>query len=203
MKYCLLLLFLLGGCIPSQEQSPPYFVMIVDQEQPFLRCGGVLLNEREILTVEHCFRKAGKDTIVTQHGQQSGFTISDKWTDADLILLHSNRDLFSESYAELDNPDPTKPALVFGACPRFFSHVPRSVLFLFEVGEEDFSRQAYYTYGSICGGDSGSPLLQNGKVVGLVDSTVTMSFTLTTVQVMYTIPPKLIEDSLWQTASNN
>lgn len=204
MKYYLFLILLLGGCIPNKEETPPYFVMIVDQSQPFSRCGGVVFNERDVLTVEHCFWKPGKDTIVTQTGEQSGFTISNRWEDSDIILLRSNRELSLSKYAQLGRLDPSKPAFVFGACPLFFGHVSRSVLFLFEVGKDNFSRQAYYAYSSICGGDSGSPILQNGNVIGLVDSTVTLSMTLTTIQVMYSIPPRLIEESLsWQNLSKN
>lgn len=197
----ILLIVLLNLYLPA---PPPYFVMIVDKDKPSLRCGGILIGPRDILTANHCFKMPGKDTIVTQYGGEDTFVIAHRWKDADIALLHSNHDLFSPEYARIAPLDSSQPVIVFGACPRFFGHIPRAITFLYDIGEDSFYRQAYYTYDSICGGDSGSPLTQDGYVVGIVASTVTLSFTMTTVQIMYAIPPTVIMETLsWPTASNN
>lgn len=209
MKYCFLLLFLLGGCTPSPTKMPPYIVML-GQITPDMngRCTGIALDQWRILTADHCLSLAAF-RVETQYGQSVYAYPIQRFPDIDIALLQTALPLSLPGYALTGDANKNETAYLFGICPQHFAHVPRLVFFQehdWFIDEGTVSCEKWITQTSSCGGDSGGLIIQDGKFVGMaigVRSWWKMQGKIEGREVCI-VPTNVIMEKLsWQTASNN
>lgn len=152
---------------------PPYLVLLT----PALpiaegQCTGIVVAPRQVLAPRHCVATVRR--VVTVTGQEAwigGVVLSNEH---DLALLTTESVLWVREFAEFARPELGKQATLYGFCPYMISHIARMGFYNGLVTQEIEGWPTFdyglwvMTKGKICGGDSGSPLLQNGKVVGIV-----------------------------------
>lgn len=166
-------MLVLSGCVPAQTQMPSYFVLLTQQwPEVEHRCSGALLSPFLILTANHCIARATLTRVVTQYGQEVAIVPYRQWPEIDIALYRALLPLYVNNYAHLAEANTLEQAEVYGACPFYFSHVPRAVAYLHDelVGTLNPQQpcQMWQALGQqICGGDSGGIMVQNGNLVGV------------------------------------
>jgi hypothetical protein len=175
-----LLVIILGSCTaatPTRPAGPlPEYVVILTPSVPYHngRCTGIALDAWHILTADHCFGEVDLRRVMTQYGQEARVTPINQWPEVDAALLRTNVPLILPEYATFAAPDLEEPAEIYGGCEFFLLSVPRRLHFVQEQqlttwqdGETRNAQQWRAVDLRVCGGDSGGPVIQNGKVIGL------------------------------------
>ncbi len=163
---------LLGGCYAPQGM-PPFLVLLTPTvPTPEGQCTGAVVSPREIVTAKHCVETVRRAVTVT--GQEAWIASFDVSQDHDIAILRTDRVLWVSAFADFANPELGMQATLYGYCPYIVSHVARHAFYNGLVTEqvEDWPDYDYglwiVTKGKVCGGDSGTPVLQRGKVVGII-----------------------------------
>lgn len=166
-KYLLLTIFFIVTACAS-PQVPEYVVRLTSPDNRI--CTGMLFDEHQVYTADHCFKNK-LDTVYTQDGRDSGFTFVSRNPVEDVVVLRTTSPLTMTTYAAFAQPDPFRVAYAYGACHHFGLGVAKPV---FYQGHIDFPDKPYCTVWvslvPVCGGDSGGVLVQDGKVVGMIQS---------------------------------
>lgn len=193
----LIALWLLSGCaVPA---SMPPFLALITPIIPGIPggCSGAVVGPREVLTAKHCVDTAAR--VVTVYGQEAWVVDARLSPAHDVAILIVDRVLFVDKYAEFANPALNEPAYLFGYCPYQVSHVPRHAFYNGLVDVE-IQGNPLATYGEwilptlpstaneVCGGDSGTSVLQNGKVVGILSGGHIRVFFIPLASTAYTVP---------------
>lgn len=181
---CLGWLILLVACVPPAKVIPPgeplpIWVVLITGPLPDVegRCTGVALSEELILTARHCFKPEAHSLkrLVTQLGQEVfRFEVVVEVKELDTIVLRVSQPLKLPAFAVLSTPHYNQPALIFGACPRYLMNVARRADFVeehetrFSSGERYPAEKWHIQVNVICGGDSGGPAVQDGRMVGML-----------------------------------
>ena len=172
---------------------PPYLVMITSESTKFWhQCGGIQVNSNTVITVAHCLPKdVINKRILTQYNQTLWFSEYTKLESLDLAIIKTSVPLYTEEYPTFGSP---KPGLVdtYGLCAQQFYFNSRPAAFINnmeflpsfhealqrtrnkenQIPLMDEFYSVYDTYSlqnSICLGDSGGIVLQDGKVVGMIE----------------------------------
>jgi len=203
MKYLLLCLCLLVlvGCVPAQTEMPDSLVMLTGTlATADKRCTGFLPDSTHILTANHCANNY-LVRVITQYGQEAGVKVLQRWPDIDIALLAPDTPLYADQYATLGKANLQSAALAYGACPQFFTHVPRPLVY---VNEEHFSDgsecQIWFAPQAVCGGDSGGIVTQGDQVIGIMTGVETYYFFWAYGQNACIVPAPVIEAHMAQVA---
>lgn len=159
----LLLVLVLGACTPS------YFVMLTRiTPDGSYRCSGSVLDPNHILTADHCLA-LGTLRIETQQGKTTYAYPLTRFPELDVAVLRTVQPLDLPSYASLGEVDKTQPAYLYGVCPHHFSTTPRKVRWVSDDWQTNYgiACDKWIVENSACGSDSGGPVIQNGKLVGM------------------------------------
>lgn len=179
MKRLWLLVFLLilAGCVSPSSDMPEYVVMLTEAwPNAERRCTAVAFSAVDVLTAAHC---QDMTRIVTLWGQEAKVHVQYQYPDTDMVLLRADVPLALRSFARWGASDRRQPAQVYGNCPRYWSHIPRGVVYVRDEEIQINEMPAYHTQrwksttNQLCGGDSGGPVIQNGRVVGIVSAVET------------------------------
>lgn len=169
--------WLLAGCNAPLPPRPAYVVLLTTRYPSDLgRCGGVAVNATRVVTVAHC--TPGRARVVALDGQEALITQMARWPDHDLALLRITPPLRLSVYAEFGSPLLFVPAALYGACTHYATEAPRRLYYAAGVSisvaggpiwrYEDWWLLPAGIANRACPGDSGSPIIQSGRVVGLV-----------------------------------
>jgi hypothetical protein len=154
-----LIMLVLVGCVPLT--TPPPYVVLVTADDPRARCTGVLLDSLHVLTAAHCAAFVTSATSTLNQVVRVRYALTDNSVDLAVLVLQEQ--LYATAYASVANVDVLAPAILYGQCPRFWPHIGRSAMY---VAVDVLGNHIWRADG--CSGDSGAPLVQNGKVVGVL-----------------------------------
>lgn len=200
------LCFLLSGCAAPPTQVPAWLVLLTPN-WPMVEgmCTGFVVGPRQIMTAAHCTETVRR--VVTTTGQEALVESARVSLDHDVALLTTDRVLWVNEFAEFANPALHTQATVMGFCPFQVSFVPR-VAFYNGLVEESIEGAPIQTYGEwimprlpgafnmICGGDSGSAVTQDGKVVGVLSAAQSEYYFIALGSIAFTVPPQEAIDLL-------
>lgn len=181
MKRLLLLLIVLlslCGCVPSEAPATmPEWVVMLTSGFPSLdyRCSGALIDSTHVITAFHCGHQAVRAASPTD---QEAMIDAIESTTGDITVLRLRHPIVLSEYAPLARVDPRQHGYVYGTCPFYWSHVPRSLQYsqAVTVPSDQLQPNTYSLWVStsskeaVCGGDSGGVIVQHGAVVDIIDA---------------------------------
>lgn len=183
----------LVGCAPAPLDMPSYLALVTPS-LPGLsgQCTGAIVAPRKVVTARHCVETGRR--VVTMTGQEALVTEARVSNLHDVAVLTVDRTLWVSEYAEFGQPQLGVQATLMGFCPYMVSHVVRHGFYgglvnaLMQDGNE-YDLGVWQMVGSqICGGDSGLPIVQNGKVVGVLSAVETNIPWFAIGDVAYSVP---------------
>lgn len=171
------LCFVLVGCAPNAG-VPPYLALVTPAFPGMSgSCTGFVVAPKQVVTAKHCVATAKR--IVTANGQEAWIASVRVSAQHDIAILTTEQVLWVAQFAALGHPALGRPAQIWGFCPYQISFVPRHALYngLVETEIQNVGHDAFGEWlmpaipganNTICPGDSGGPIVQDGKVVGVV-----------------------------------
>jgi hypothetical protein len=173
-----MLVLALSGCA-SMYSAPAFIVVLTGRSAGDTgRCTGAMLDANHILTAGHC---STLDRVVTQDGQEARIRADVFIASLDVAVMEADRLLYTGEVLEVGKLNPYAPAYLYGACPHLDLDVARRLTFgTSEIDDAHF--EGWTVVGKagrsnyVCGGDSGAPVLQDGKVVGVLSAVWTDVF---------------------------
>ncbi len=193
------LCFLVVGCLGSpptkftRNTVPSYLVMVTSEGTNFWhQCAGIQTNAVTVITAAHCLPKDIKNQkVLTQYNQTVWFSEYTKLESLDLAIIKTSVPLYTEEYPTFGLP---KPGLVetYGLCAGQFYFNARSATWMGTLeslplylrtlddtlkseGKLPLMYQFYSVFdthsfeNSVCLGDSGGVVVQDGTVVGMTE----------------------------------
>lgn len=208
----LLLLLLLTGCALPPRDMPGYIALLTPSVPAINgQCSGAVISPREVLTAGHC---ANNKRVVTATGQEAWVIGARVSTEHDVAILEVDRVLWVSEFAELGNPALGVEAQLYGYCPYQVSHIARYAYYngLVDVTVEDNAQNTYGEWilpvmpnmsNAVCGGDSGTPIVQHGKVVGILSGGYVPIFFIPLATTAYAVPTEFARALLAQEVQVN
>jgi hypothetical protein len=198
------MLFIVTGC--ASATMPPFLVLIT----PVLPsgdglCTGAVVSPTEIVTAGHCAKTAMR--VVTVNGQEAWVRSAKISTEHDVAVLTVDRVLWVSAFAEFANPALGVDTIIYGYCPYQVGYVARHAFYdgLLTLRVQSGGTWDYGVWilpsipgmsNKICGGDSGSPLTQNGKVVGILAAVESDVFWVALGSTTYSTPVRYAQELL-------
>lgn len=192
--FSLLIIIFLSGCFSqaSQPMPPAYLVRLTSAGGSNL-CTGFLVSQVKIILPSHCAPFIY--WVSNQYGQLSRIeAVSVINEELDIAVAYSEDRLFFPFENIFGSVNITKPATIYGQCNIYWPHTPR-------VGNYFGQTKVYTIWGvESCSGDSGSPLIQNGLVIGMVlkvaPNEITLPGAFVNGEVLYALDSQFILDFL-------
>lgn len=162
----------------GMQLMPPSYVLRLSSSKSGTKCSGFAIDYDKLVTASHC--TATVDQAATLGGQLIpvlGVIARD--IDNDIAIMKMERDGFFPELASFATTlNTVSPAYMFGHCPTYWPHVPRSGFYegLFKSSLSATGNVEAWSIKS-CGGDSGAPIFQNGEIVGMVVQSIDSDFT--------------------------
>lgn len=191
-----LLAMMLTSCVPSAPV--PAYLALLTPMWPGIpgSCTGFVVSPREVMTAGHC---AENQRIVTTTGQVAWVASAYTSPDHDVAVLVTDRVLWVSDFAELGHPALGKSASLWGYCPFQVGYVERRAIYngLVDATIQGMPERTLGEWifpvlpgvdNEVCPGDSGSPIVQGGKVVGIVSGGHIPVFFLQLADVVFTVP---------------
>jgi len=176
----------------SQPMPPAYLVRLTSAGGSNL-CTGFLVNTNKIILPAHC--ASFIYWVSNQYGQLSKISsVSVINSEIDIAVAYSENNLYFPFEDILGSVNISQPVMVYGQCNVFWPHTPR-------VGNYFGKTEKYTIWGvESCSGDSGAPIIQNGKVIGMLVKVAPDKLTLPGAfafgEVIYAVDSKFIIDFL-------
>lgn len=160
----LFIVVLLAGCVAG---PPPAYVVKLAGPRGAV-CTGILLDPIHIITADHCL-DAGVNRAQTMDGQSTATEPLERRPGVDMAVLRALMPLRieSKSYARIGQPRPGASGAFWGHCTEYGGETVGRVVFLQADGE---ACQLWLFLAPTCGGDSGGPIVQDGRVVGMLQT---------------------------------
>lgn len=182
-----------ASCAALPAEMPPYLALVTPI-LPGLRgqCTGAIVAPRLVVTARHCAEAARR--VVAMTGQEAIVTEAKVSLVHDVAVLTVDRTLWVSEYAQFAQPAQGVQTTVFGFCPYMVGHVVRHAFYLGLVSAELQDGNTYdlgkwqVINGEICGGDSGLPMVQDGKIVGVLSAVESEMPWFAIGDVAYTVP---------------
>lgn len=153
---------MLAGCAAS-EPTPGYLVQLGSSSS--WRCGGYAIDERHIVTANHC----GLLMLAqTSDGIEVGVRRVAMWPEIDTALYETAVAMRLDGYALLNAMAPGEPGYAFGYCPTWQSAAGRYAQFVSTETEPMQCHELQILMAWTCNGDSGGIVEQNGAVVAMI-----------------------------------
>lgn len=178
-------LFFIATIVAACAIPPPnrdYIVMLTDrnvsQEE---RCAGVMIDNFYIVTANHCTHFANR--VVDIHGNDASVSAVERWESYDIALLKAREPIPLQTFATFAAPTVEQAGILIGMCPQYIGLTERYVAFRAHVdtivnpGSIRLLLDQWVSTDIICGGDSGGVVLQNEKVVGIINASDLSYFT--------------------------
>lgn len=192
----LIALWLLSGCVAAPV---PAFLVLLTPPIPGIdgTCTGAAVSPTQIVTAAHCVPSAWR--VVTATGQEARVVGAVVSQEHDIAVLTVDRTLWLSDFAEFARPELGVEAQAWGFCPWQVSFVARHA-FYNGLTTETVEGGATLDYGEwilpaipgtsnkFCGGDSGLPLVQHGKVVGILSAVQSDFFFIALGSRAFTVP---------------
>jgi len=194
--YSFILVLILSGCVQfsqtSQVMPPAYLVRLTSFGGSNL-CTGFLVSQVRIILPAHCAPFIY--WVSNQYGQLSKISsVSTINSELDIAIANSEDRLYFPFENIFGKVNITQSSTIFGQCNLYWPHTPR-------VGTYFGKTQKHTIWGvDSCSGDSGSPLIQNGKVIGMVlkvaPNEITLPGTFVNGSVLYALDSEYILEFL-------
>lgn len=198
--------FALTGCATPPTQIPPWLVLLTPA-WPSTEgiCSGFVVAPKTIVTARHCVESVQR--AVTTRGQEAlivSSIVSDK---QDVAVLTTDRILLIDTFAKFGRAELNTDTTVLGYCPFQVSYVPRHAFYngIASIVAGTYPERDYDswilptipgTFNQLCGGDSGSALVEHGKVVGILSAVESEYWFVALGSVAYSVPSSYAQELL-------